>query len=168
MVLKEDSITVVTFDELDPADQELVIAASEATADAHNPHLRRWSVGAALRLGDGSRVTKANWEHPTPQLTTCAEKRLVDAIDPGLVPSAQAMAVVGRRPRMSHIILSPCDICRPVLRDFARQTASGEEFRIILAPWNFRKGKLLVLTAGDIRELPEYSPEGIDWRTLGD
>ena len=169
MVVDTNSLTVVTFRDLSPDDQELVVASSRATADAHNPHFRRWWVGSALRLNREEEmeiITRANWEHPTPQLSTCAERRLIDSIPPDLIPIAEAMAVVGRRPRMSDIILTPCDICRPVIRDFAEKTNKGNKFLIILAPWNFRRGKLIVFMAEDIRLLPDYDPNGINWRDL--
>lgn len=165
-----NSIQVTTFDQLEELDRQLVVEAAGVSGSAHNPFFKRWFVGAAMRIikeGVVSVVKRANREHPTPQLSTCGERGLVEGTESDLIPFAEAIAVVGRRRRWpANRILTPCDICRPVLREFARQTGVGAGLKIILAPWDFRKGKILVLTAAGIRDLPDYDPNGIDPDTL--
>jgi cytidine deaminase len=172
MILKANSVILVSFAELDPVMQELALGAEEASEEAHNPFGKRWSVGGCILIevdGEIIFVKKANWEHPTMQLSTCAERRVIPAVDVALIPHAKAIAVFGKREQWpEHLVLLPCDACQPALRDFADHTLYGQEdFQILLVPPNFRRGgKIVMMSVSDLRYLPDFTPDGTDPETL--
>lgn len=188
MTLKVDPVAVVTFNELEPADQELVEWAANASSQAYNPLLGRWAVGVAVRIQEGGvpellatlrrmtgtrirgdRVKRiiagSNVEDPEQvRLCECGEGiGLAGTQAFGVGSYCEAIAIVGRREGFEYTILTPCDSCRGRIRGYARRSGVQGGFRIILAPLNYRECKVILTT---LDELPPFYIGGIDCRTL--
>ena len=83
---------------------DLIAAAKEAYKNAYAPY-SKFSVGAALKLKDGSIINGANIENASYGLTNCAER------------SALFTAFTTDRP------ISPCGACRQVISELMPQDA---------------------------------------------
>lgn len=115
---------------------ELVEAARDVRAAAHAPY-SGYSVGAAIRTGDGSVFTGCNVENANYSNSLHAEEvalaaavkrghRVFDAIAVSSGPDAD---------------VSPCGMCRQTLAEFC-----GEDFRVVCdgdSPTEYTLGDLL-------------------------
>ncbi|MDQ6930030.1 MAG: cytidine deaminase [Candidatus Eremiobacteraeota bacterium] len=93
--------------------EELLDAAREARARAYAPY-SKFSVGAAVDVGDGVIFTGANVENAAYPLSTCAERvAITQAISAGYRTLA-AVAVAGP----PEVWTAPCGGCRQIIAEF--------------------------------------------------
>lgn len=131
--------------ELSAADRELMQAAIAATADAYSPY-SHFSVGAALRLADGSVVCGSNQENAAYPSGLCAERTALFAA------SAQrpelrdytALAIAGRNADGELCEASPCGACRQVMTEY--EQLQGHPLRV-----------LCLLAGGRVREVAKVA-----------
>jgi cytidine deaminase len=123
-------VKTLSYQELDPADRELVDAARAATAAAYAPY-SGVHVGAALRTVTGEVVTAANVENAAYGSTICAERLAVGRAnaDGARAFSTVALAATGTVLRPDHAV-SPCGSCRQVLHEMA--AATGTRTRVLM------------------------------------
>ncbi len=112
------SLTELTLDE-----QELVLAAREATSVSHSPY-SKFLVGSAVRLKDGTIVKGANQENASYGLAVCSERTTIFSIkNMGKKRDIRKLAVTGRIGTVSEAEykgsapLTPCGACRQVIRE---------------------------------------------------
>lgn len=112
----------LTYDDLDPADRELVDAARTACDAAYAPY-SGVHVGAALRTPAGGVVAAANVENAAYGSTICAERNAVGRANAEGHRAFPAIAVAARggvlRPDQ---LVTPCGACRQVLQEMAAAT----------------------------------------------
>lgn len=119
-----------SVDELAVADRELLEQAIRATAAAYAPY-SRFSVGAALRLSDGTLVCGSNQENAAYPSGLCAERTAIFAASvqrPDL-RDYDALAVAGRDSEGVLCEASPCGACRQVLAEY--EGLQGHPMRVI-------------------------------------
>ena len=99
---------------------DLIAAAKEAYKNAYAPY-SKFSVGAALKLKDGSIINGANIENASYGLTNCAERSaLFTAFTKGYRrDDIEAIGVVANTDRA----ISPCGACRQVISELMPQDA---------------------------------------------
>ena len=98
------------------ASAALIEAAREAATRAYAPY-SNFSVGAAIRLTDGSIVTGANVENASYGLSLCAETVAIAKIaNQGRLADVIEVAVIGLS---SDTPISPCGRCRQMLNEAA-------------------------------------------------
>lgn len=105
--------------DLAAADRQLLEAAVGATSAAYAPY-SRFSVGAALRLADGTVVCGSNQENAAYPSGLCAERTALFAASaqrPDL-RDYDALAVAGRAADGTLCEASPCGACRQVLAEY--------------------------------------------------
>ena len=133
-----------SVDALSPADQRLMQAAIDAAATAYAPY-SHFSVGAALRLSDGSIVCGSNQENAAYPSGLCAERTALFAAG-AQAPNTpvEALAIVARTPDGQLSEAAPCGACRQVMAETRQR--SGCPLRI-----------LMYLSDGRIREVPDIA-----------
>ena len=105
------------MEELNAADRKLIESAVAATESAYAPY-SHFSVGAALRLDDGTVVTGSNQENVAYPSGLCAERTALfaaSASHPG--KAVEALAIVARNPEGMLVGASPCGACRQVMAE---------------------------------------------------
>ncbi len=110
------NVTILSYDELDEKDAELVEKAKQATSGSYSPY-SQFSVGAAIRLADGTIVTGSNQENASYPCGLCAERTALfyaNAQYPTLPVSAIAIAAKNVNGFLSTPI-TPCGACRQAL-----------------------------------------------------
>ena len=120
----------LTYEDLDPADRELVDAARSACATAYAPY-SGVHVGAALRTGDGGVVTGSNVENAAYGSTICAERMAVGRANAEGERAFPAVAVAARGESLApEQLITPCGSCRQVLHEMA--AATGTRTRVLM------------------------------------
>ena len=134
-----------TLDELAAADRALVDEAVAATAGAYAPY-SHFSVGAALRLADGSVVCGANQENVAYPSGLCAERAAIFAASAQRpeVRDYEALAIAGRNAEGVVCEASPCGACRQVLAEY--EGVQRHPLRV-----------LCLLDGGRVREFPSVA-----------
>ncbi|MBR5384968.1 MAG: cytidine deaminase [Bacteroidales bacterium] len=120
-----------TVDEMQPADRKLVEAAIEARQSSYSPY-SHFSVGAAVRLEDGTIVKGANQENAAYPSGLCAERTAMFAAGaayPHLAMDALAL-VGGAWGETPDAPATPCGGCRQVMAEY--QTKSGRPMKVFL------------------------------------
>lgn len=119
-------------DELEPKERELLEAAREAMSLAYTPY-SLFTVGAAVRLKDGSIVKGANQENASYGLVICAERStLFTANNLGYGDQVVAMAVMAKGETFeTDTPVAPCGACRQVLYEF--QYRSGTPITVLFS-----------------------------------
>ena len=69
-------VNVFQYEELPATVKQLVDSAKDATANSYSPY-SQFSVGAALRLEDGTVIKGANQENAAFPVTMCAERSAI-------------------------------------------------------------------------------------------
>jgi len=129
--LKTD-IKECQFDELTPAEQQLVQRAVDATDKAYAPY-SHFHVGAALLLANGVVVTGCNQENAAYPAGLCAERSAIFAAGaqyPEVPVTMLAIAARNTRGELQDEPVSPCGICRQVIIE--TETRYGQPVRILL------------------------------------
>ena len=75
ITIKAD-ISSLTYEELSEQVKTLIDAAKDATSNSYSPY-SKFSVGAALRLEDGTIIKGANQENAAFSVTMCAERSAI-------------------------------------------------------------------------------------------
>lgn len=118
-----------TIDSLPVADRSLVDAAKEATKTAYAPY-SHFSVGAALRLADGTVVKGSNQENVAYPSGLCAERTAMFAASSQHAGVAfDAIAIVACNPEGKIVGASPCGACRQVMMEY--ETHFGHKIRVV-------------------------------------
>lgn len=109
-------IKVYQLHELDQADQELLLAAKEATKRSYAPY-SHFSVGAAALLGNGVVVTGTNQENAAYPSGLCAERTtLFYANSQYPDQPVVTLAIAARTERdFIEVPIPPCGACRQVI-----------------------------------------------------
>ena len=134
MTTKELTIRYTEYEsvsELTPEDRELATQAIQAREGSYSPY-SRFSVGAALRLADGTVVQGANQENVAYPAGLCAERTAMFAASanhPG-VPFDTLAIIAGRHGDTCAFPASPCGSCRQVMAEF--QKKSKRPLKVIL------------------------------------
>lgn len=122
----------VGFDELTPEEQALVDTARKATYRSYAPY-SKFSVGAAIRLSDGSVVAGANQENVAFPSGTCAERTAAfyaHAQHPDARFEAIAIAARGTDGEPLAEPISPCGACRQSLLQY--ELLAGKDVEVLL------------------------------------
>lgn len=113
-------VSVLGFDELAPLEKQLVETAREATFRSYAPY-SRFSVGAAIELGDGSVVAGSNQENAAFSSGTCAERSAcfyAHSRYPDTDFVRIAIAARGTDGEFVENPISPCGSCRQALLEY--------------------------------------------------
>ena len=105
------------FDELTPQDQELVNLAKQACQTSYAPY-SHFSVGAAVALDNGEKISGSNQENAAYPSGTCAERCTIfyaNARYPQAAVETLAIAAIGTDGEFTHHPITPCGACRQVL-----------------------------------------------------
>ena len=120
----------LTYDDLDPADRELVDAARAACDTAYAPY-SGVHVGAALRTKAGAIVAASNVENAAYGSTICAERNAVGRANAEGHRAFPAVAVAARGAALRpDEVVTPCGACRQVLHEMA--AATGTRTRVLM------------------------------------
>lgn len=121
---------VGSVEELAREDRALVERAVEALNGAYAPY-SGFSVGAALRLKDGTVVCGSNQENTAYPSGLCAERTAVFAASAQRpdMRDYEAIAIVGRNAEGELCEASPCGACRQVLLEY--EQLQGHPLRVI-------------------------------------
>lgn len=123
----------LTYEELDQSDRELVMAARKATYRSYSPY-SHFSVGAAIRLSDGTVIEGSNQENAAFPSGICAERTAcyyAHASNPDTAFDTIAIAARGTDGEFLTHPISPCGACRQALLEY--ETLAGHGVRVILA-----------------------------------
>lgn len=115
IIIKAD-VCSVGYDELSDEERALTDAAMAATANSYSPY-SGFSVGAALRLEDGSMVKGANQENAAFPVTMCAERAAIfnaQSNHPELAITHIAIAAKNAGGFVKEPV-SPCGSCRQAI-----------------------------------------------------
>lgn len=127
----QTTITVCSYDELDPALAQLVDLAKSKTQDAYCPY-SHFHVGAAVKLADGQIITGCNQENAAYPSGICAERTALFAANANhphtpVTDLAIACYTDGHFTRQPG---SPCGACRQVMTETEHRF--GQEIRVVL------------------------------------
>lgn len=130
-IVVSSSIKVCLPEELSSADRQLVDEARKATQRSYAPY-SRFSVGAAVRLVDGTVVTGNNQENAAYPSGLCAERTVLfwaNAQYPQVAVDALAIAACNDAGELD-VPITPCGACRQVILEVERRF--GRKIRLIL------------------------------------
>lgn len=134
--MREELLTIpvvhTSLDELSAPDRELCLRAIEATRRAYAPY-SHFSVGAAIRLSDGTIVEGANQENAAFPSGTCAERSAcfyAHASHPDEAFEAIAIAARNSDGALTPTATAPCGACRQALLEY--ETLAGHPVRVLL------------------------------------
>lgn len=135
--------------ELEALDRELVQAAQEATQGSYSPY-SGFSVGAAVRLEDGTIVTGSNQENAAYPSGLCAERTALFAASHQYPEKAVVALAIAARNANGFIAqpITPCGACRQVIAEI--ESKSGKPIRFVL----YGSSHTLVLADGINSLLP--------------
>ncbi len=111
-----NEVSVYELQELSESEQQLVNAAIAATKHSYSPY-SHFSVGAALRLENGTLITGSNQENASFPLGLCAERTAIFHAQheyPDQPILSIAIAACGPRGFLASPI-PPCGACRQVM-----------------------------------------------------
>ena len=124
-------VTVLQYGELKESARQLADAAREATDNSYSPY-SGFSVGAAIRLEDGSIIKGANQENAAFSVTMCAERTAIfnaQSNFPQLAITEIAIAAKNAEGFVEEPV-SPCGSCRQVLLEMEQRY--GKDIEIYL------------------------------------
>lgn len=125
------SVSILSLDELTAEERELVLKAKEMTKSSYSPY-SHFSVGAAIRLADGSIYAGSNQENAAFPVGLCAERSAffyAQANAPEQAPVAIAIAAFTGGAFLAKPI-SPCGACRQALLE--AETRYGQPIKVML------------------------------------
>ena len=128
----EITYVIANYEELSIADRQLVDEAREATSRSYAPY-SKFSVGAAVRLVDGTIVIGANQENAVYPLGLCAERNAVfssQSLYPGVALEAIAISARDITGEYVKSPVTPCGSCRQVLLE--QEDRYKHDIRLIL------------------------------------
>lgn len=152
-------VIVCDYDELHETERQLIEAAREACSRSYSPY-SRFSVGAALRLADGTIVCGSNQENAAYPSGICAERTALfhaGAQYPHLAVESMAIAAKGEK-GVTETPCPPCGACRQVLLE-TEQRHGGHPIRILL----YGKRHCYILAGGAKALLPlQFDEENLE------
>ncbi|MCD7900527.1 MAG: cytidine deaminase [Bacteroides sp.] len=124
-------IKVFQFEELTATDQNLIIAAKDATNKSYAPY-SNFAVGAAARLKNGTIVIGSNQENAAYPSGLCAERTaLFYANSEYPHQPVETLAVAARNQKgFLNEPIPPCGACRQVMLE--TENRFNQPFRILL------------------------------------
>lgn len=131
------TVEKIAIDELSASDRELVDAATLATYRSYSPY-SHFSVGAAIRLDDGTIVTGANQENVAYSSGTCAERTAcyyAHTQYPERSFRAIAIAARGTDGELTSELIPPCGACRQALLEYEK--IDGSPVRVMMRGGDF-------------------------------
>lgn len=125
-------VKVCSYDELQPADREIVDAARAATANSYAVY-SKFNVGAAVRLDDGTVVCGTNQENAAYPSGLCAERTTLFWANSQYPERAVDVLAIAARTAQGELEkpIPPCGACRQVILDVQRR--QGTSIRLIMS-----------------------------------
>ena len=123
-------IQACQFEELDDTERRLVQMAIDATQHSYAPY-SHFHVGAALLLSNGVMLPGCNQENAVLPAGVCAERSAIfsaGAQYPDQAVTKLAIAARAGDGKLTEQPVSPCGICRQVMREFCKP-----DFKIVCA-----------------------------------
>ena len=117
------SYQTLSFDELTPADQELVMHAVRAMDGSHSPY-SNFQVGSSVELQDGTFYIGSNQENAAYPSGLCAERVALFAAKSQTKQPIRGIAVVARNSKMDIADAFSCGNCRQVMLEYAGQQST--------------------------------------------
>lgn len=148
-------VQVYHFNELPPADQQLVEAAKQITSTSYSPY-SHFQVGAALRMSDGQLFLGSNQENAAFPTGLCAERTAFFAASAN-APDVPPVAIAIAAQTGGHFLdkpISPCGQCRQALIE--AETRFAQPIRVLLY------GTEATYAVGSIRDLLPLTFDGSD------
>ncbi len=130
-MILQTRINVCSYDELSGADKAVVDAARAATANSYAVY-SNFSVGAAVRLGNGTVVSGSNQENAAYPSGLCAERTTLfwaNSQYPNEPVEVLAIAAKSTQGELEFPI-TPCGACRQVMLETEKRF--GNKMKIIL------------------------------------
>ena len=130
-MILQTRINVCSYDELSGADKAVVDAARAATANSYAVY-SNFSVGAAVRLGNGTVVSGSNQENAAYPSGLCAERTtLFWANSQYPKEPVEVLAIAARSVQGElEFPITPCGACRQVMLETEKRF--GNKMKIIL------------------------------------
>ena len=115
-------VNVFQYEELPTPVKLLVDSAKDATANSYSPY-SQFSVGAALRLEDGTVIKGANQENAAFPVTMCAERAAVFNAQSNCPQKAITDIAIAARNANGFVDepVSPCGSCRQALLEMEQR-----------------------------------------------
>lgn len=125
------SVTVCHYDELQTDERRLIDAAREATDNSYSPY-SHFSVGAAVRLEDGTVIRGANQENAAFSVTICAERAAIFNAQSNYPQLAVTHIAVAARNADGFVDnpVTPCGSCRQALLELEQRY--GRDIKVYL------------------------------------
>ena len=130
-MILQTRINVCSYDELSGADKAVVDAARAATANSYAVY-SNFSVGAAVRLGNGTVVSGSNQENAAYPSGLCAERTTLfwaNSQYPNEPVETLAIAAKNAQGEL-ELPITPCGACRQVMLETEKRF--GNKMKIIL------------------------------------
>ncbi len=147
----ETYFDILSYEELSPAEAELVEAARKATYRSYAPY-SKFCVGAAIRLSNGVVIEGANQENVAFPSGTCAERSAcfyAHAQYPDAKFECIAIAARGTDGEFVPEPIPPCGACRQSLLEY--EVLAGGDVPVLLA------GRDCVYRLASIRSLLPFA-----------
>lgn len=124
-------INVCSYDELSGADKAVVDAARAATANSYAVY-SNFSVGAAVRLGNGTVVSGSNQENAAYPSGLCAERTTLFWANSQYPKEPVEVLAIAARSAQGELEfpITPCGACRQVMLETEKRF--GNKMKIIL------------------------------------
>lgn len=124
-------INVCSYDELSDADKAVVDAARAATANSYAVY-SNFSVGAAVRLGNGTVVSGSNQENAAYPSGLCAERTTLFWANSQYPKEPVEVLAIAARSAQGELEfpITPCGACRQVMLETEKRF--GNKMKIIL------------------------------------
>ena len=130
-MILQTRINVCSYDELSGADKAVVDAARAATANSYAVY-SNFSVGAAVRLGNGTVVSGSNQENAAYPSGLCAERTTLFWANSQYPKEPVEVLAIAARSAQGELELpiTPCGACRQVMLETEKRF--GNKMKIIL------------------------------------
>ena len=130
-LILQTKVKVCSYDELSPADKEVVDAARQATANSYAVY-SKFNVGAAVRLEGDVIVKGSNQENAAYPSGLCAERTTLFWANSQYPHKAVLTLAIAARTDQGELAMPipPCGACRQVILETEKRY--GKPIRIIL------------------------------------
>lgn len=130
-MILQTRINVCSYDELSGADKAVVDAARAATANSYAVY-SNFSVGAAVRLGNGTVVSGSNQENAAYPSGLCAERTTLFWANSQYPKEPVEVLAIAARSAQGELEfpITPCGACRQVMLETEKRF--GNKIKIIL------------------------------------
>lgn len=130
-LILQTKVKVCSYDELSPADKEVVDAARQATANSYAVY-SKFNVGAAVRLEGDVIVKGSNQENAAYPSGLCAERTTLFWANSQYPHKAVLTLAIAARTDQGELAMPipPCGACRQVILETEKRY--GRPIRIIL------------------------------------